>query len=127
LVHRTPIHGLDTEEVQRYVAAINDPAAPPASFEWHGTNHALIRAHIPAGYVISVQVDYDPGWHAHVSGAERTLRKDGIGMMTLDPKCLGDCEITLDFDGGVEAKVTRGLSLATLIVLVGCVFVKGAV
>jgi hypothetical protein len=124
LVQRTPIHGLDTEEVQHYVAAINDPTAPPASFEWHGSNHALIRANIPAGDVISAQIDYDPGWHVRVSGAERTLRKDGLGMMAIDPKCAGECEITLDFDGGMEAKVTRTLSFATLIGLIGCVFVK---
>ena len=125
LVRHPPIHGLDTEELQRYVVAISDPEAPPATFEWQGANHARIRSDIPAGHVVSLQIDYDVGWHARVRGSERALQKDGIGMIRIDPLCTGDCVITLDFDGGGEAKVTRALSLAVLLAMALCLPARG--
>jgi hypothetical protein len=27
--------------------------------------------------------------------------------MAIEPDCVGDCEISLDFDGGAEARITR--------------------
>ncbi len=115
VVRRAPIHGLDTAELERYVAALDQPPAP-ASFTWRDPNHALIRAHLAPGQLVSVQVTYDPGWRASVSGARRVIEKDGIGLMAVHPECAGDCEVALTYDGGWE---TRFCWVASVLMLVG--------
>jgi hypothetical protein len=123
LVHHTPVHGLDMREIGPYVAALDDPAAPPATLRWEGNNRAVIQARLQPGEVVSAQITYDPGWHAHVNGAARGIRPDGIGLMAVDAGCSGDCSIVLEYDGGWERKACRissaGFSGALLIAWVG--------
>src|ERR1035438_5394234 len=46
LVHHTPVNGLDVSELRRFVAAIEEPAAPPAVLHWEGNNKAVIQARL---------------------------------------------------------------------------------
>jgi hypothetical protein len=110
LVQRQPIHGLDTEEVRRYATAL-DSASATAVFEWRGSREARIRARVAPGEVVSVQINYHPGWHATAGN----VRPDGIGLTVIEPACSGDCEISLRFDGGVESWLCRMASGATLL------------
>lgn len=114
LMSRRPANLLDDVELRRYVAALDNPAAP-ASFEWRGQNRALIRARLEAGQVVSVQVNYDPGWRASVNGSPRAIYRDGIGLMAVEARCAGECEIALDFDGGWEAMACRAASPGVLL------------
>jgi hypothetical protein len=120
LVSHRPIHGLDLEEVRRFVAALDDPAAPPAALQWQGPNRAVIRAVLSQGEIISTQITYHAGWSARVGARGRTVRADGLGLMAIEPDCAGDCEITLEYDGGWEAKLCRAGSGAALLLLLGC-------
>ncbi len=113
LVQHQPANGLDVEELRRFAAALEDPAAPAATLEWSGTNRFAVHARLAAGQVISVQVNYHPGWRARVNGAFRQIRPDGMGLITVHPGCAGDCQITFEYDGGVEAKLCRAVSAAT--------------
>jgi hypothetical protein len=110
LVHHAPVHGLDVGELQRFVAALENPAAPPALLKWEGNNKALIHAQMQSGDVLSAQITYYPGWHARVNGSKRELRPDGIGLITLDPGCSGACDIVLQYDGGAELRACRAVS-----------------
>ena len=101
-------------ELRGYVAALENPAAS-ASFEWRGPNRAAIRARLEPGQVIATQVTYDPGWRASVNGATRAVYRDGIGFMAVRAQCAGECEIELDYDGGIEAKLCRAASLGALL------------
>jgi hypothetical protein len=114
LVRHKPISGADADELRRYVAALDDPASS-ASFEWRGPNRAAIRARLEPGQVIATQVTYDPGWRASVNGATRAVYRDGIGFMAVRAQCAGECEIELDYDGGIEAKLCRAASLGALL------------
>jgi hypothetical protein len=114
LVRRRPIHGLDTDEVRSYVAAL-DSASQPALLEWRGSNQARIRAVLAPGEIVSTQINYHPGWHAIVKGRMAAVRSDGIGLMAVDPNCIGDCEVTLQYDGGWELRLCRAASGATLL------------
>ncbi len=120
LVHHAPIHGLDVGELRRFVAAMEDPAAPPATLHWEGNNRAVIQARLQPGEVVSAQITYHPGWHARVNGSEREIRPDGIGLIALDAGCSGDCRIVLDYDGGPELRTCRLASAAfsTLLMIV---------
>jgi len=113
VVRHPPVHGLDIAELERYVAAL-DHSPAPASFDWRDVNHAVIRARLAPGQVVSVQVTYDRGWRASVNGARRAIEKDGIGLMAVRPDCIGDCEIALTYDGGWETKLCWAASILTL-------------
>lgn len=112
---RRPIHGLDIEPVEPYVAALDDPRYPPAYFEWHGMSEAEIRASLQPGQVISVQIAYARGWEAFANGRRQPIRGDAIGQMVIEPDCVGPCEISLRYTGGIERTATRTLSLGAML------------
>ena len=116
LVQRAPMHGLDTDDVHRFVAAL-DSASVPAVMEWRGANRARIRALLKPGEIVSTQITYHPGWHATVEGGDRTVLADGIGLMVVYPNCLGDCEIILNYDGGWSSRLCRAASSGILLLL----------
>jgi len=117
LVRRQPTHGLDVNEVRRFVAAL-DSASTPAVWEWLGSNLARIRTRLAPDEMVSVQINYHPGWHAMAKGGERPIRADGIGLMVIDPNCTGDCEIRLNYDGGWESRLCRAASGGVMLLLV---------
>jgi hypothetical protein len=116
VVKRIPIHGLDIEPVVPYVAALDDPQYPLATFQWKGMSAAEIRATVDRGQVIAVQVTYDPGWEAYANGRRQPVRGDAIGLMVIDPECHGPCEISLRYTGGKDRVATRAMSLAAMLV-----------
>ncbi len=118
-VQRPPIHGLDVEEVTRFVEAMENPALPLADFAWLSNTRARIATEVHPGQVVAVQVTYDPGWVASVNGRSAVVTRDGIGLMTLHPDCDGRCYINLTFEEGAQRRICFGLSaLVTLAVAV---------
>jgi hypothetical protein len=110
IVRRVPTAPDDTQDVERYVAALDDASLPLTSFDWEGRNRIRIRTTGIPGGVVSVQETYHPGWHATVAGSPRRIFKDGLGLMWLRPECSGPCGIVLDYDGGWELRLCRWLS-----------------
>ena len=123
LVGHAPVNGLDVRELRRYVAAIEVPAAPAATWNWEGNNKAVIQARMEPGQVVSTQITYYPGWHAQVNGAARKLRSDGIGLMAVDADCSGECTIILEYDGSAELRACR-IASAVVLSLLAIVFVR---
>jgi hypothetical protein len=115
LVKRDPRDWHDTAEVQRFAAALD--TATHAEWKWQGTGHATVRMIVPAGKVVSVQVNYHPGWHATSRGKSIPLHRDGLGLMWLDPACNGECEIQMAYNGGWELRLCRWVSIAVLLAL----------
>jgi hypothetical protein len=122
LVCNRPVHGLDTVELRRFVAALD--ASSPARFQWSGSNHAVIGARLAPGEIVSTQINYHRGWHAVANGGRASVRPDGLNLMTIEPKCIGECEIELEYDGGWELRLSRVLSVAALLVFTGVVLVR---
>ena len=116
IVKRTPIHGLDTAPVEAYVAALDDPTYPPATFRWKGMSEAEIEATLSPGQAIGVQVTYERGWEAWANGKAQRVFGDAIGQMVIEPDCLGPCQVSLRYTGGWEHRATRALSLAAMLV-----------
>ena len=115
VVERTPVHGLDTAPAQAYVDALDDPRYPPAEFNWTSLSEARIHATLGPGQVVAVQVTYAPGWEAWSKGQWQPLRKDGLGLMVIEPDCTGSCEISLRYTGGLERLLTRSLSAGAML------------
>jgi hypothetical protein len=117
LVNHAPRAPGDTDEMEKYVAALNDPTAPAADFQWVGTNRIQIRTTADRPNALSIQVSYHPGWHAKANNRAVEVRRDGLGLMWLRPECSGLCEIQLDYDGGWELRLCRYLSFTAISVL----------
>ena len=114
LVVNTPLAPSDIWQVERYVKATEDTALPQATFRWEDNNHFVIGAPADSGHVISIQVSGGPGWHASARGRKVPVSKDGIGLMWVDPKCAGGCEVEMSYDGGWQLRLLRWLSFAAL-------------
>jgi hypothetical protein len=105
-VRRAPVDGLDVEPLRPYVAALEDPSLPRAQFQWRNPHEAAIAADFAADQVLSVQVSYAPGWHATANGRPARLQSDRLGLLLVEPRCTGRCQVTLTYDGGAEARWT---------------------
>jgi len=119
---RTPIHGLDIEPVEPYVAALDNPDYPLATFEWKNMNEAEIDAIIEPGQVIAVQITFDRGWEAYANGRRQAIRGDAIGQMVIEPDCVGPCRVSLRYTGGSESILTRALSVSAMLFALGFVW-----
>ncbi len=105
----------DNKSLDHYLAALDDPALPDASFTWHGASRATITASLRPEYVLSVQVTFDKGWTARVNGEPRPILADKLGQMIVEPRCSGPCAVDLVYDGGLEQQSARWLSGAALL------------
>jgi hypothetical protein len=116
VVSREPVDGSDVAPLRPYVAALNDPNMPLASMRWTSQSSATIAADLGAGDVLSVQVTYEPGWHALVSGSGRRIESDALGMMVIHPGCTGRCTVEIFYDGGSEMRIATIARLISLTV-----------
>jgi len=115
-VNRPPVNGLDTVEMERFVGALDRPAG----FVWKGTHAATVDARVRPGDVVSVQVNYHPGWHAD----KGKIHSDGLGLMVIEPQCSGDCRIELSYDGGLEMRVATWASRLALVGGLGWIWIS---
>ena len=114
-VQVTPV-AYDTSAIQHYLAAIENPAMPAAAFRWLAPNRALITAGgMRPEQIFSVQISYDQGWGAWISGRRVHSWGDKLGQMVVEPHCSGRCEVELLYDGGKEHQVASLLCLLALI------------
>jgi hypothetical protein len=104
-----------SKPLDHYLAALDDPALPDASFAWRGTNAASIAGTFTPEQVLSVQVTFDKGWHATVGGQPRPILQDKLGQVVIEPRCSGPCVVELSYDGGLEQQAARWLSVAALL------------
>jgi hypothetical protein len=101
--------------LEHYLAALDDPALPDASFTWRGTGAASIAGTLAPEQVLSVQVTFDKGWHATVGGEPRPVLQDKLGEVVIEPRCSGPCVVELSYDGGIEQQMARWLSAVALL------------
>lgn len=119
VVARAPIHGLDVEPLIPYVAAMESPDVPAASFQWLNQHQARIEADLSGGQVLSAQITYDPGWRASIGSVEQPIASDALGLMVIRPECRGHCSIDLVYDGGREGKLTRVAQVFGIVLWLG--------
>lgn len=121
ITSRAPENGLIVEPIQPFVAALEDPAMPAATFRWVNRHEAVIDAETSAGQVIFLQISHDAGWKAMEDGIVLPVNADLLGMSYVEPIKRGPVEIRLVYDGGSEVQLTRvflGLGLLLIAALV---------
>jgi hypothetical protein len=118
LVHHMPVNGLDIQEAEKYVDALNAPNSGDATWKWTTWHSATIHAVVSPGQVIATQVTFHPGWHASVGGNPQQVYSDGLGFLVVKPACQGPCELTVWYDGGPEWHITSAVSIATMLLVV---------
>lgn len=107
---------VEFSQVKKYVAAL-DAAASGAEFRWEGTNRAVIRTdNLQKGQVVSVQINYHPGWRARMNGKPARTFRDGLGLLVVSPECEGVCEVELRYEDSTEYVLCR---IASALVLLG--------
>ena len=92
LVRRTPVDGLDGEPLRTYVGALEDPSLPRARFQCRNPHQAAIAT----DQVLSVEVSYAPGWHATANGRPARFGSSRLGLLLVEPRSTGLCQITLN-------------------------------
>jgi hypothetical protein len=83
----------DATLLKPYLAALEDPALPPADFRWHGTSAATVTANLRPEHLLSIQVTWDQGWNARVGGETRRVWGDKLGQLVVEPRCNGACTV----------------------------------
>jgi hypothetical protein len=114
LVQRALRHGVDTDPLVPYVAAIERPDAPRLQVRWPDNETMVITGNLKPGQIVSVQENAHPGWHAAVNGAARPVFTDKLGFLAVSPACSGDCTIELHYDGGLEMRVAQWIHRAAM-------------
>jgi hypothetical protein len=119
---RAPMHGLDIEPIQPFVAALEDPAMPAATFRWVNRHEAVIDTETQPGQVIFLQINHDPGWKAIADGKVLPLLADPLGMSYVEPVKSGPVQLRLVYDGGGEVQEMRVLLGLGLLLIGALVF-----
>jgi hypothetical protein len=114
LAAREPVNGIDIDPLRPYVAALDNPALPPADFRWINRHRATVKAALQRNEILSIQIAYHPGWRATVRGEPRPAYRDRLGLLAVEPKCDGPCTVELTYDGGLEMHLARLLSWTAL-------------
>jgi hypothetical protein len=107
MISRKPVHGLDVEPLRPYVAALDDSGLPAAEMQWINNRSASITATLRPGDLVSVQESFDEGWRARVNGVDRKIKEDALGMMVIDPQCVGACSIEMRFEDTGEMRIAK--------------------
>jgi hypothetical protein len=90
---------------------------------WSGRNKLRVDATTAPGQVVSVPVNWHPGWHASVEGRALEVGRDDQGFMWVRPERPGPVEF--EYDGGWELRLCRWLSVVAM-VLTGSCFAVGS-
>ena len=92
-----------------YPAAIGD-ASRSLAVSWRGSSGLDIEGAIPQGQLVSVQVNYDPGWSAAQDGRPIPVDRDRLGYLVLRANAAPAAHIKLDYRGNWEQRVMAALS-----------------
>ena len=114
LVVTTPINGIDVKELSRYVDALSRETKP-VQIAWETPSLARLHANVASDDAVSIQVTYVDGWNARVGGEVVKVEPDGLGLIKILPNRNGDIDLTLEYTGGIEAGITKGISVVSIL------------
>ncbi len=110
------------ETLGAYVAAMEDPARPPLQAKWLDPSALDVTGPAPAGQLMAVQVNADPGWRATQDGREIGMTRDSLGFIVLHPAPAAAARVELRYHGTGEQRGMAALSAVAWIVSLGALF-----
>jgi hypothetical protein len=96
--------------LEPYIAALEDPTRPALQTRWSGADALVIDGAAPAGRLVAVRVNADPGWQAFQDGRAIPIRTDNLGFMVLRPAATAATHIELDYRATAEPRLMAALS-----------------
>jgi hypothetical protein len=102
-------------ELVPYVAALEQPDRPRIQLSWAGMNDIELRAPVPPGMLISLAVNYDPGWSVTQDGTAIYMDRDPLGFMKLHPGPSASSVIRMHYRGTPEQKIAAAISALTFL------------
>lgn len=107
------------EALIRYVAAIEDPSRPKLQVRWRDASTLTIAGAVPAGRLVAVQVNADPGWRAKQDGRPIEMSKDRMGFIVLHSEPAASTAMELHYAGTTEQRIMAAVSV---LVWIGAIF-----
>ncbi len=93
-----------------YVAAIDDAFRPKLRTVWHTYNELEIQGEIPVHTLVSVQMNFHPGWAAVQNGVPIRIERDNLGFLALDAQPSHSATIILTYRGTTGERLMAGIS-----------------
>ena len=118
-VVRAPVNGNDVGPLEPYVRAIDDATLPLADMRWVNPHRVRVETRLQPSQLVSIQISYAPGWHAFANRSPALVRPDALGLMIIEPQCVGECRIDLTYESGPEAGWTRVVQLVSVALTIG--------
>lgn len=110
--HPLALYGFSA--LDKYLAAVDNPAYPAAPFQWHGPSSATVTTDMTPEQILSVQIAFDKGWNVTVGGKRVHTWDDTLGQMVVEPRCSGPCTVEFKYDGGTEGRYARAVDRLSL-------------
>jgi hypothetical protein len=112
--------GSHPDRLERYVAALSDTLHT----RWLDTTRLTIDGPVPAGAIVAVQVNADPGWQAWQDSRRIPVAQDRLGFVTLHATPAAATHIELRYRGTSEQRIMAGLSAAAWIAALVALFLR---
>jgi len=97
--------------LERYIAAMEDASRPVLQTRWLRTDALAIDGAAPAGRLIAVRVNADPGWRATEDGREIPIETDNLGFMVVRPFAAAALHIELEYRATAEPRIMAAVSV----------------
>lgn len=100
-----------------YVRAMDNADRPRIEVAWEGNNRILLRTpEVRDGYLITLRVSHDAGWHAVQDGQPVALRADPMGNLLIEPRMSENpAVIRLDFRPPLQQMAGTAVSLIAIV------------
>jgi hypothetical protein len=108
----------DKPSLSAWAEVIERGPEAPTLTKWIGTDELHVRAPVKDGQAVFVQVSYDSNWRAYVDGQRVPIRRNKLGLMTVDAPP-GTEDIRLHFPTPFSNQVGRALTLLSFLVVGG--------
>jgi hypothetical protein len=95
--------------------AAEDTSLPALRVQWTDSSALTIAGPAPAGQVVAVQVNADPGWRATQDGKAIEMSQDRLGFIVLHPSPAAETLIELRYRGTAEQRIMAAVSVAAWI------------
>lgn len=99
----------DVAMLEKFVAAMDDPARPRLAARWQGTNDFRIDGAVPDGMLVSVLITHDSGWSAFQDGHRLEIERDKMGFMIVHARPGANAGIQLHYGGTIEQRTMAAL------------------